>query len=75
MSRSGWPRQPDETPSQYANRLAGVEHPSAATLQLLTRHYLQLRYAGRTPTPADWLLLRQLLRRLQSRPLNERSKA
>ena len=75
LSRSGWPRQPDETPSQYATRLADVEHPAAATLQLLTRHYLQLRYAGRAPTAADWQLLRQLLRRIQSRPLNERSKA
>ncbi len=75
LRRGGWPRHPDETPSQYATRLAGIEHPAAATMQLLTRNYLQLRYAGRAATPADWQLLRQLLRRLQSRPLRERHQA
>ena len=36
---------------------------------------MHLGYAGPSATPADWQLLRQLLRRLQSRPLRERHQA
>ncbi len=66
LARSGWPRQPGETPSQYLLRLEAQSHPAMSTLARITDIYLQSRYANRSPTPRDLLELRRLVRRLRT---------
>ncbi len=68
LARSGWPRQADETPLQYVARLARNGHPATATMRQLTHRFLQLRYSANRSSLADWRRLRQLLRRIKSRP-------
>lgn len=63
LGRRGWPRQPSETPFEYAARL-GPEWPGAgADLDMLTRAYVGARYGQPRKVPAE--RLRKLLRKIR----------
>ncbi|WP_338442174.1 DUF3488 and transglutaminase-like domain-containing protein [Synechococcus elongatus IITB4] len=66
IAKAGWPRQPQEGPSAYAERLASLNQPWAMAFSHLTQQYLAQRYAQQA-VPTNLLQrslqdLRQLLR-------------
>jgi transglutaminase-like putative cysteine protease len=60
MARLGFDKPTHETPSQFCHRLANEQRQLARPVGIITRQYLQLRYA-----PLDQLQRRRLLRKLR----------
>jgi hypothetical protein len=66
LARRGYRKQPQETPTQFSQRVIRQQPDLAETVGCITGYYLQLRYAAVTEQQQQQLLkqLRQSLRQL-----------
>ncbi len=55
LGKRGWPRQPAETPLEYAARLAPEWPDPGADLATMTRTYIAARYGGAPEAPPGGL--------------------
>jgi hypothetical protein len=65
LARAGWPRQPNETPREYAERVRAAGVVPGDGFDLLTDRYAAARFGGHVVAPAD---VAELAAKLAIRP-------